>query len=833
MRYFLTKLRIEGFRGINNDGTPLELRFKTDAINSVFAPNGLGKSSIFDALCYAIRGGIPKLDGLPAAEKANDYYCNRFHSTGIAVIHLTFTPDQAGPDVVIQIQRTRDGRRTVTSPSGEKDPEAFLQTLNEDFALLDYSTFAHFIEDSPLDRGRSFSSLLGMARLSQARQVLKMLADGRNLESDFGLSSLKTEKSLTTQDIANALRDARLARQKLLGIQPTEPMDADAVALAGTAALTQVPLIAPYLKDKTLLTADYEAIQKALREADDSKGHEQLATILNNITLLESLAPTADESKEIAALRRHITSRDNALAKTRGPLTKAMYEGVQAVLGSDEWTDDDRCPACESTPSTPPKELVAARLAQYDEVSKHQQEVVAEWSAATSPKRFTKLEHAEPLGVPQEERRFPALDAQFRTQTPTHEDVRAFSDKLQSLDAARENIAKKLAEERDRLRKDLPASLVTLTEQVQSAKDLRDALKELTSQQQKEATLDYKIRRRELWKNFVDIALATFQLADSQFSKTRAASLKTSYQGMFASIVAHGQIVPSLQQSGTTEDLQFRLDEFFGKRDFSATPLLSESYRNAAGLAIFLSAALESSAAPRFIVLDDVTSSFDAGHQFQLMELLRVQVGIPENPSGLQVILLSHDGLLEKYFDRLSNTKGWHHYKLQGLPPTGSVLTQAQGPNRLRDDAERFLKAGQIKQGEPLIRQYLEFKLIQIITRVRIPVPLDFAIRDSNRVVSNSLEAIEYASRLHEKAGDLILDDVQRKAINSVHAPALLANWVAHYETGSSSSLASHVLLSVLKSIDEFADCFCYSCSCDGSPRRRYYKSLSAKACDC
>src|SRR5258707_5704919 len=51
MRYFLTSLQIEGFRGINNEGAPLELSFKTDQVNSVFAANAQGKSSVFEALC--------------------------------------------------------------------------------------------------------------------------------------------------------------------------------------------------------------------------------------------------------------------------------------------------------------------------------------------------------------------------------------------------------------------------------------------------------------------------------------------------------------------------------------------------------------------------------------------------------------------------------------------------------------------------------------------------------------------------------------------------------------------------------------------------------------
>ena len=49
-------------------------------VNSVFAPNGGGKSSIFEAVTYVLTGAIPKLDALPAAERGmpvmakRDYY---------------------------------------------------------------------------------------------------------------------------------------------------------------------------------------------------------------------------------------------------------------------------------------------------------------------------------------------------------------------------------------------------------------------------------------------------------------------------------------------------------------------------------------------------------------------------------------------------------------------------------------------------------------------------------------------------------------------------------------------------------------------------------------
>src|SRR5690606_25676019 len=122
-RYFITRLTVEGFRGVNNEADPLDIRFRPDAVNSVFAVNGIGKSSIFEAIYYAIFGTIPKLDVLQAQERPHEYFCNRFHSQRSATIVLEFTPDDGGAPVSVCVQRDVAGNRAVSSPSGHADPE--------------------------------------------------------------------------------------------------------------------------------------------------------------------------------------------------------------------------------------------------------------------------------------------------------------------------------------------------------------------------------------------------------------------------------------------------------------------------------------------------------------------------------------------------------------------------------------------------------------------------------------------------------------------------------------------------------------------------------------
>lgn len=828
-RYYLTRLQIEGFRGINNEGAPLDLRFKETAVNSVWAANGLGKSSIYEALSYAIRGSIPKLDRLQAAERPQDYYCNRFHQSE-AVIALTFKPDDGGADVVIEVERSKAGARSVSSSSGHSDPEAFLRDLSEDYALLDYSTFTSFVEDSALDRGRAFSSLLGMQYLSVFRQALEQLAHRRNLETDFGLQQLQQQSQSASSKLATTTAELRSAHEKLLGSLPSEPIDHDAIIAAGTGALAAIDVLRSTFEDHDLSTVDFETALVAIKKAEGSEKRERLAQVLRLISSFESLASSDADKDEQDRLARLLAERDAALEGTRGPLSQRMYESVKAVLESAEWPDDERCPVCESVPDTPPAQLVEKKIQNYSTASSKQREIVAGWNGATWVSRMRQLETQ--LAVAEGELKLPHLDTTFRQRTPSDGDLRTAVDYAATLEEKRQERLATLKGDKDSLEKEIPPSLVTLTEQVEAARRLRDLVATHRSAVAKGGELSLvkaRIAQREQWSEFITRSSGLFGRAEAELSKSVTAEMEAEYKSMYGAIVRNSDVLPALDKPSDSEVLHLKLDRFFNLEGVSARALLSESYRNAFAISVFLSASLRKSAPPRFVILDDVTSSFDAGHQWNLMEQLRKTVGVPVNPDGLQVIVLSHDGLLEKYFDKLSNTQEWHHQKLHGSPPTGAVFTQAQQADRLRSQAERFLQAGQTAQAEPLIRQYLEYKLLQVITRVRIPVPLDFAIRNDRHMVSNCLEAINAALDLHDAAGSLILEPTQRSDLKNTHVPTIVANWVSHYETSVSSSLAPTVLLGVLDSIDELADCFRFDDSASGATVRTYYRSLDRK----
>jgi DNA repair exonuclease SbcCD ATPase subunit len=831
-RYFLTRIRVEGFRGINNEADPLDLQFRPDSVNSVFSVNGLGKSSLFEALSYAIRGEIPKLEALQAQERPADYYCNRFHSRNHAAIDIEFEPDDgSGNTISVRVERNRRGERSVSSPSGHPAPEAFLASLNEDFTLLDYRTFLRFIDESPVTRGRSFSALLGLSAYSDMRQCLQMASDTRSLNSDLEVKVITASIAAAQRESQQALESIRtnyerVTRKALEDVNRLhEYLDEAATALGG------VPLLKPYFEGKSLAEVDFEAMKKAIREAEGGEERKELERAVEATTKLEALG-TIDAiavTAEQGALSTLIDERDKLLSATRGDLFKRLYEAAGNLIGEGVWTDDSTCPLCLSPLDTSLKAHIDGQLNQYRGVADRIARITESWRSAQWVRRLALLERTETLAVQDGDRIAGRLSQRAASGDLTKDELAAAVTRLATLEEFAAAKLRELNGRKEQLEKELPRSLVQLTEQVEYGRQFKESVQLYREKQQEEATDHAQLEIRERWRRFISHATTVFSGAEAALSRAKIAAIEPEYKSMFKHIMNVGDVVPDLQRTRDSEDLHVQLSDFHGQQGLSARALLCESYRNALAISVFLAAALKHNGAPRFVVLDDVTSSFDAGHQLFLMEQIRDKLQQPRNAQGLQFIILSHDSLLEKYFDRHGSTGAWRHYRLQGSPPMGAILSQAQDANRLKTTIETLLTAGQVTQAEPLIRQYLEYKLQQIIRKVDIPVPYDFAMKDNSRMVSNCLDAIIAAVNLHKQAGTLVLDANQAQNLDTAHVPALVGNWVSHYETRSGSSLSAPMLKGVITTIDDLAECFRFDDNAGGAVTRRWYKSLSSR----
>lgn len=827
-RFFLTKVSVEGFRGIKNEGDPLVLKFKTDAVNSVYAQNGIGKTSLFEAISYAVFGNLPKLDNLNRSERPETYYVNRFHTGQVATIQLEFTPDDGSSKVEIIVSRTAAGRRTVTSPTGHPDPETFLRSLAEDFTVIDYAKFADFIDDSALDRGRTFSSLIGLTRFAQLRQKLDQASNTRSFNNDFQIAALKTTLSNAERRQREMRATALTAYEAVTGTAIPDLSNDDSRVRELTAALSEVPTLGPVFAGNDILTVDAEAARAAIIAAEGGPAKAEYQQVLQTVELLSKAAEPTEVKDEVIALLELARRHDEALALAGSAARKDLFSLAKAVVEAPDWPDQNICPVCDTRLSEPVSQRMTQGLGRYNDADDLGRQLFEALSASSWINWLAKIERCAPLAIADTAKHHAAVSELAQQLRLTEGRLREASEAAKDFERLRVKALEGAKQREQALQTSLPPSLVALTQQLEAGVRFRDAVLGHRQAAREVADARTRLAWRERWQQFINFAAKSAGDAESRLASQRISEIETDYQDLFRQLVRGGvDMKPKLHRAASSEEVDLQLENFYGEAGISARAVLSESYRNAIAGAIFFAAAVKQTGPARFMVLDDITSSFDGGHQFALMEALRTKLQASSVTNGLQFILLSHDTLLEKYFDRTANEQtGWNHQRLQGSAPTGNVYSSQLDANRLKTLATTHLQAGQVDIGQPFVRLYLEFKLSQIISKLKIPVPPDYAIRSDQKTVGNALEAIKDAIDLYASANNLILTPQQQNDFANQHVPAIISNYVSHYETGGGMPINAHVLLGVLQSVDSLAECFRYDDTTVTPPVRKWYRSL-------
>jgi AAA domain len=819
VKWLLEGIEIEGFRGINNEGSPLNLKFKSDRVNSVSAPNGVGKSSVYDALCYALTGGIPKLDALQATERASDYYLNRFHPASHGTITLTLRPDNGGP-INICVVRDSVGKRTVSGPAG-LDSDALLAELNREFVLLDAHTFQSFMDAHALQRGRSFAGLLGMSRYSTLRQELQALANTRAFNTHFDTNVHETKRVSLNKQVATHRNEVAadflsLVKSEIVWSAPHATSQARCHA-----SLDAITVLKPHCSGKDFLSINVDECVTTVKAAEGGEKRQRYISVVAALNAIDHARTGVPLEPDFEALCRLAGGRDEALQETEGAAFHELFRISADILTSEAWPSPSKCPTCGRDDGSSVLETVNQKLAEFTTVAEATTALATHWAA----KGFEALSKLEQLCIRDGEAALVKENLPAgKTGVLTKAEAQALTVWVSQLHEMADQNKTSLEAEKAELERELPPSLVAVTEAIEKARNLQKTWKVLERlEKELQAATDH-VARIAIIKSFLDRANEKFAAAESTLASQRLAAVQPVCAELFKHIV-FSPVVPSLSKRSGTEELSIGLSQFFGLSNVSAQALLPESFRNAFAVSIYLAAASLYGGAPRFMVLDDVTSSFDAGHQHHLIEVIRTRFALPHTANGPQVILLSHDTLLEKLFNKHSASGDWCHQRLEGTART-AVLPQSGAVNKVQDTTIDLLNQGRVDEAAPWIRRYLEYRLHEVIDRCKIPVLMDIAFGDDKRTPGEYLKAIEAAVRLHLQAGNLILDATQQRDMQ-LHSASIVGNFLSHWETGQVQAFSGPALLGVMQAIDQFPDCFRYEPA--PGAQRLFYRSLSQR----
>lgn len=194
----------------------------------------------------------------------------------------------------------------------------------------------------------------------------------------------------------------------------------------------------------------------------------------------------------------------------------------------------------------------------------------------------------------------------------------------------------------------------------------------------------------------------------------------------------------------------------------------SESHLNCFGISFFLASVIAFNKINKFIVLDDVISSFDTNHRQRFANLLF------EKFSDYQIILLTHEAEWFSYVRQLAKRKSWIIGEIKWTDAKGAHLEEKL--NDLKELIETGLANSSIDTlGNP-IRKYLEAILKDIC--LNLDVKVSFRLNEVNEKRMPDELLNELKSKINKNGGqDLKLKiPVTDRVANS----SLLGNLLSH-----------------------------------------------------
>ena len=194
----------------------------------------------------------------------------------------------------------------------------------------------------------------------------------------------------------------------------------------------------------------------------------------------------------------------------------------------------------------------------------------------------------------------------------------------------------------------------------------------------------------------------------------------------------------------------------------------SESHLNCFGISFFLASVDAFNYINKFIVLDDVISSFDSNHRKRFAELLF------EKFSKRQIILLTHEEEWFRNFVKpLAMKKGWLVNEIKWTEAKGTHFVESQGDIKYR--IEKKLSESEVDGlGNP-IRQYLELSLKEICMNLDVKVSFRSNEINEKRMPDELINELKSRINSKSKALKMHFPTIERVANSSI-----LGNLLSH-----------------------------------------------------
>ena len=675
----LRKLRVHGFRGILND---VEIDFSDKCRSLILiGDNGTGKSSFVDAIEWLLTGRIEHL----AREGCGDAaYRHRQLPDGVSArveVTTSLAPLAGG--------RVLDGTLRAQFNPDNGPLAQFVTKARGDMVMLRYGQMRDFVDKTKTEKLQYLAEILGLGALSQLRDEL--------------LTALnKVQKSEDYRYLVTQIKDYEKRLNGVVGIKKFD--QARAVTFADELRAKLGGQVA--IRDLASLRASTDEL---LAHSQRDQRAREIMTLRQHLTALQAgrlHAGVLDQldihAEAVAKLAADKATVDQiALAE--------LYRTGQTVM-ERRLGDPSACPLCGSPVNR--QELadhlctqlesiqaITARLETLkverrvvrDALDAYQNWLAAVRTAATSlaldeAKAFvTDVDLLYPLISQWENTAVSDGDPLQPLPSPSPEERQAAQDVIIALATLVVAVERRLRE----------------LEGGAQEKRYYDQLEQL-DQLARDILAEDRAQRR---KGHYDRQITTLERVHADCEKLERQALEDVLAVVSADVNEYYlQLHPNegfdAIRLWTTKERGIEFEfSFHGERVSPPARLLSESHLNTLGACLFLASARHFNRHTRFLILDDIINSVDAGHRSPLARLLRDRFG------DFQLVLLTHDRM---WFDILRRTApDWLTLEISEWSYTDGLRFKHR-PGDLADEARRQLDQNDIEAAGNKARKWFE-----------------------------------------------------------------------------------------------------------------------------
>ncbi len=687
MKTKIKNITIKGLRGVKKQ---IDLNLNGKSI-LLYGDNGTGKSSITDAFEWFYYDKVTHLSNEEIGRDGKEALRNTYlEETEPATIQIDFSSDILTSEKSLNIKK---GKLVTENSNSEEIFSQYITKSQQENLLLRYHNLRDFVDYRKTDKLKYFSDIIGFSEVTKVKDVIKKSFNAIKSEIKNGgyENQIQTQQSTLLSNIgANIYSEIQLFEKLNELIKP----------------LNTGIIINKF--------NDIETLIEKIKKPTDNK-------IIGKLNFLQKC------SDLLTNIKKDTTAINDQYLKYFKEFDK-LFEDVESIkqkifeellktgkhLLSQKYYSDNKCPLCLQNKDT--QELISEiedrlkvielsnqKLTAFEKLKTDTKELIEnrikQIDSTLTEKLINEETHIElKKSIENIKSKLSVFISEINIKLLAGKRIRTIA-KIKLTDSDFNYISivnKDILSIKETLKKD---NYSDVRVKVEFAKNSFNQIKQLQE----------KLQKLNQQKDNIEIIYYAFAIKQKDglesFLNNFSSIINEYYQFMNVDEAFKDLKIIPIEDDEELKGITIQF-KFNGNEVTPIQKYFSESHLNCYGLAFFLASVNAFNKENRFIILDDIISSFDTNHRKRFADLLF------EKFNDYQIILLTHESEWYEYVRAIARNKDWLSNRINWNKEKGAHLEES--PVDIRERIVNNIKNNIETNLGNDIRIYLEYFLKQI-----------------------------------------------------------------------------------------------------------------------